>query len=236
MRRILACLATLTLTAAASAAYAQDYDPIGDIIAGTNQSAVENATAWGLKATLYHGGGGMSSRDSLGCKVSPMRTVAIDRALITRGAILFIKETVGMLLPSGGVHDGYWYASDTGGAIRGARIDLFTGHGAESMRPLQPLNLKTLTVTKVGEFKGCPPIDGGAAATTVAAATPAPAPASSGLDEGALEHKIAGVGDSALVETASNEQSLEVGQDGWASAQHKPVAVRIEFRQSDIGE
>jgi len=169
MRRILACLATLTLTCAASAACAQDYDPIGDIIAAVNQSAIENATDWNLKATLYHGGGGMSTRDSLGCKVSPMRTVAIDRALITRGAILFIKQTVGLLLPGGGVHDGYWYASDTGGAIRGARIDLFTGPGARSMRPLQPLNLKTLTVTKVGQFKGCPPIDGGFAQTTVAA-------------------------------------------------------------------
>src|SRR5665213_3208036 len=88
MRRILACLATLTLTAATSVAYAENYDPIGDIIAGVNQSAIENATAWGLKATIYHGGGGMSTRDSLGCKVSPMRTVAIDRALITRGACL----------------------------------------------------------------------------------------------------------------------------------------------------
>ncbi len=234
MRRILACLATLTLTAAASAACAQAYDPIGDIIAGTNESALENATAWGLKATLYHGGGGMSSRDSLGCKVSPMRTVAIDRALITRGAILFIKETVGMLLPGGGVHDGYWYASDTGGAIRGARIDLFTGHGAESMRAAQALNLKTLTVTRVGEFRGCPPIDGGAAATTIAATSPAPA--LSGLDEGALEHKVAGVGDGALIETASNEQGLEVGEDGWAPAKHQPIALRIEFRQSDIGE
>jgi len=173
MRRILACLATLTLTWAASSACAQDYDPIGDIIAGVNQSAIENATDWNLKATLYHGGGGMSARDSLGCRVSPMRTVAIDRALITRGAILFIKQTVGLLLPGGGVHDGYWYASDTGGAIRGARIDLFTGPGAQSMRPLQPLNLKTLTVTKVGVFKGCPPIDGGFAQTTVAAAASA---------------------------------------------------------------
>ena len=34
-----------------------------------------------------------------------------------------------MLLPGGGMHDGYWYASDTGGAIKGARIDLFTGPG-----------------------------------------------------------------------------------------------------------
>jgi 3D (Asp-Asp-Asp) domain-containing protein len=232
MRRILACLATLTLTAATSAAYAQGYDPIGDIIAGVNQSALENATAWGLKATIYHGGGGMSTRDSLGCKVSPMRTVAIDRALITRGAILFIKETVGLLLPGGGVHDGYWYASDTGGLIKGERIDLFSGPRADSMKPLIPLNLHTLTVTKVGEFKGCPPIDGGAP-TTVAALTPAKP---SGFDKGAFEHEIAGIGDRPLVEAAIDQQSLEVGQDGWSSAQHQPVAVRVEFRQSDIAE
>jgi 3D (Asp-Asp-Asp) domain-containing protein len=233
MRRILACLATLSIGAAASTAQAQAYDPIGDIIAGANQSAIENATDWTLKATLYHGGGGMSARDSMGCRVSPMRTVAIDRALITRGAILFIKETVGMLLPGGGVHDGYWYASDTGGAIKGARIDLFTGPGAGSMRAAEQLNLRTLTVTKVGEFKGCPPIDGGAAATTVAAAGSAQ---SSGLDEGAFEHKVAGVGDGALVEAAVDEQGLEVGEDGWAPAKHQPVAIRVEFRQSDIGE
>jgi 3D (Asp-Asp-Asp) domain-containing protein len=245
MRRILACLATLSIgAAAASGVHAQGYDPIGDIIAGANESAIENANDWTLKATLYHGGGGMSSRDSMGCRVSPMRTVAIDRALITRGAILFIKETVGMLLPGGGKHDGYWYASDTGGAIKGARIDLFTGPGAGSMRAAEPLNLKTLTVTKVGEFKGCPPIDGGAAATTIAAATTPQPPASqpsgpqqpSGLDEGALEHKIAGVGDGALVEAAIDQQSLEVGEDGGSPAKHQPVAIRVEFRQSDIGE
>jgi 3D (Asp-Asp-Asp) domain-containing protein len=241
MRRILACLATLTIIAASSAARAQGYDPIGDIIAGVNESALENATAWGLKATLYHGGNGMSARDSLGCKVSPMRTVAIDRALVTRGAILFIKETVGLLLPGGGVHDGYWYASDTGGAIKGQRIDLFTGERAESMRPLEPLNLHTLTVTKVGEFKGCPPIDGGAHATTVAANAQisnalAAKPAASGLDEGALEHKVAGVGDGAFLEAASDQEGFEIGEDGGPPAKHQPVALRIEFRQSDIGE
>ena len=238
MRRILACLATLSIGAAASTARAQGYDPIGDIIAGANQSAIENATDWTLKATLYHGGGGMSGRDSMGCRVSPMRTVAIDRALITRGAILFIKETVGMLLPGGGVHDGYWYASDTGGAIKGDRIDLFTGPGAGSMRAAEQLNLKTLTVSKVGQFKGCPPLDGGAAPTTVAATSLSQpsGPQPSGLDESALEHKVAGVGDGALVEAASDQQGLEVGEDGWAPAKHQPVAIRVEFRQSDIGE
>ena len=40
---------------------------------------------------------------------------------------------------------------------KGEKIDLFTGHGRSSMQPLMSLNLAKLTVTKAGEFKGCPP-------------------------------------------------------------------------------
>jgi 3D (Asp-Asp-Asp) domain-containing protein len=230
MRRILACLATLSLAVAATATSAQGYDPLGDLIAAVNQSALENATAWGLKATIYHLGNGMSTRDSMGCPVSPLRTAAIDRAIVSRGAILFIKETVGMPLPGGGVHDGYWYASDTGRLIQGQRIDLFSGANEGSMQPLWPLNLKTLTVSKVGEFTGCPPIDGGRGHTVVAQAQTSP----SGLDEGALEHKVAGTSDRTLVEPAVDQQRLQVGQDRGAAAQHQPVALRVEVRQSDI--
>ena len=39
----------------------------------------------------------------------------------------------------------------------GERIDLYTGHGAASMKPMMKLNLRRLTAVKVGEFKGCPP-------------------------------------------------------------------------------
>jgi 3D (Asp-Asp-Asp) domain-containing protein len=218
MRRILACLATLTLTVAASAAHAQTqtYDPIGDIIAAANQSAIENATDWSLKATLYHGGGGMSTRDSLGCKVSPMRTVAIDRSLITRGAILFIKETVGLLLPGGGRHDGYWYASDTGALIKGQRIDLFTGPGSASMAPLYPLNLKMLTVKKVGQFKGCPPVDG-----AISLARIAKAESVSGLAQPAIGAKWTHPERPALLHAAYAAPA--VGVDRW-------------LRQPDIAE
>jgi 3D (Asp-Asp-Asp) domain-containing protein len=111
----------------------------------------------------------MGGRDSIGCRVAPMRTVAVDPAIVSRHSIIFIKETVGMRLPGGGVHDGFWYASDVGGAIKGARIDLFTGASAASMHTLMPLNLKVLTVTKVGEFSGCPPTDGGESARVASA-------------------------------------------------------------------
>jgi 3D (Asp-Asp-Asp) domain-containing protein len=174
MKRLLACLATLAIAAPicgawAPAAQAQTpdstkfTDPIGDLIASTS-TAADTAFDWKLRASLYHGGRGMRSHDSLGCPVSPMRTVATDQARVARHSIIFIKETVGLPLSDGSLHDGRWYVSDIGGAIRGDRIDLFTGHNAASMRPMMSLNMKTLTVSKVGDFTGCPPVDGGAGA------------------------------------------------------------------------
>ncbi|HEX4181780.1 MAG TPA: 3D domain-containing protein [Caulobacteraceae bacterium] len=175
MKRFLACLATLALTAVAvtgSPAGAQTpphlSDPIGDLIIGLDPVKAGGALYWKLRASLYHGGHGMRAHDSLGCAVSPMRTVAADRALVSRHSIIFIRETVGLPLPGGKVHDGFWYVSDVGSGIRGQHIDLFTGHNAASMRPLSGLNMKTLSVSKVGEFPGCPPIDGGTAKLTPA--------------------------------------------------------------------
>ena len=113
---------------------------------------------WRLSARLYHaGGGGATGNDSLGCRPIPMRTVAVDPRVVPRRTRLFIRETVGMRMPDGTVHDGYWYASDTGGAIRGNKIDLYTGHGRGSMQPAMPFNIRTLTVVEAGRFDGCPP-------------------------------------------------------------------------------
>ncbi len=186
MKRILPCLAVLAIGVMTPHANAQPRDsvadPIGQLIqdsiqtpAETPQDAVAAATAseaaparpklrlrdlapdWMLKATLYHGGAkGVGGRDSLGCPTVAMRTAATDRNLVPRRTILFIKETVGMPMPDGGEHDGYWYASDIGGAVKGNRIDLFTGHGSSSMRHMMKLNMKTLTVSRVGTFEGCP--------------------------------------------------------------------------------
>lgn len=158
MRRRLAALAALSVLALGTNAQAANSDPIGDLIVSTLTGAMPGTPAYKLRATLYHAGAaGVGALDSLGCKVVAMRTAAIDRKLIPRRTVLFIKETVGLPLPNGGSHDGYWYASDVGGAIKGEKIDLFTGAGRASMKPMMPLNLSELTVTKVGEFKGCPP-------------------------------------------------------------------------------
>lgn len=158
MRRRLAALAALPIIAVGSGAHAASSDPVGDLIMSVVTGALPTGPVFNLKATLYHAGAkGVGALDSLGCKVVAMRTVAVDRTLIPKRSILFIKETVGMKMPDGSVHDGYWYASDTGGAIRGRRIDLYTGANARSANRLEALNLAQLTAVKVGDFKGCPP-------------------------------------------------------------------------------
>lgn len=157
-------LALATLTAAPSA------DAIGDLLqsmamqpsttqTGPAPSGLTAGPEIQLQATLYHAGAaGVGGRDALGCRVSAMRTVAVDPNVIPRRTILFIKETVGMPMPDGSQHDGIWYASDTGGAIKGQRIDLYTGSGASSMKAffVRGINKGAITAKRVGIFEGCP--------------------------------------------------------------------------------
>ncbi len=137
----------------------QRVDPLGDLITSAlSGGALPGSVEFTMKATMYHAGAkGIRAFDSLGCKVAAMRTVAVDPKVIPRRTVIFIKETVGLPMPDGGKHDGYWYASDIGGAIKGLKLDLFSGVGASSMKALRGLDLSNLSVSKVGEFKGCPP-------------------------------------------------------------------------------
>jgi len=122
------------------------------------RAAEVRAPDWRMRVTLYHqGGGGAGARDSLGCAPVAMRTAATDRSVAPRRSIIFIPETVGLALPNGERHDGLWYVSDTGPAIRGQRIDLFTGMGRRSMDPIQHLNVQHVDVVRMGAFEGCPP-------------------------------------------------------------------------------
>lgn len=135
-------------------------DPLGDLIStALGGGALPGSVEFKMRATMYHAGAkGIRALDSLGCKVAAMRTVAVDPKVIPRRTVIFIKETVGLPMPDGGTHDGYWYASDIGGAIKGLKLDLFSGVGAASMKALRGVDLTSLSVSKVGEFKGCPPL------------------------------------------------------------------------------
>lgn len=66
-----------------------------------------------------------------GYRLIPFRTVAVDSKTLPYGTIIFIPKARGaqITLPSGSVvkHDGYFFAGDTGGAIKGTHIDVFCG-------------------------------------------------------------------------------------------------------------
>src|SRR6202000_2535163 len=134
VRLCVAALAILPLIFLSSNAQATPADPVGDLIMSVVTGALPSGPGWDLKATLYHAGAkGVGALDALGCKVVAMRTVAVDKNLIPKHSVLFIKEPVGLKMPDGTLHDGYWYASDAGTAIKGKRIDLYTGPNAHSM-------------------------------------------------------------------------------------------------------
>jgi 3D (Asp-Asp-Asp) domain-containing protein len=66
-----------------------------------------------------------------GYRLVPFRTIAVDKALFPIGSLLFIPEAVGIeiTLPDGSKskHDGYFFAADVGGSIKGNHIDVFFG-------------------------------------------------------------------------------------------------------------
>jgi 3D (Asp-Asp-Asp) domain-containing protein len=64
-------------------------------------------------------------------KLIPFRTIAVDSKIIPYGTVIFIPAAKGKTveLPDGtkANHDGYFFAGDTGGAIKNNHIDVFTG-------------------------------------------------------------------------------------------------------------
>ncbi|HUR33521.1 MAG TPA: 3D domain-containing protein [Vicinamibacterales bacterium] len=69
----------------------------------------------------------------------PYRTVAVDRAKIPFGTVLYIPRARGAEIPvAEGLkiqHDGYFFAGDTGGAIKGRHIDVFCGASSTNCFP-----------------------------------------------------------------------------------------------------
>jgi 3D (Asp-Asp-Asp) domain-containing protein len=64
----------------------------------------------------------------------PYRTIAVDPTLIPFGSVVFISKAKGVKFRWVGkefVHDGFFFAGDKGGAIKGAHIDVFTGNSKD---------------------------------------------------------------------------------------------------------
>ena len=92
----------------------------------------------------------------------PYRTIAVDKAQtpIAFEGVIYIPAARGqqLTLPSGGqiVHDGYFFAADTGGAIKNNHIDVFTGtldHSPFSFIKSVPSGLFDAFLIDVAEIK-----------------------------------------------------------------------------------
>lgn len=68
---------------------------------------------------------------AIGARLIPFRTIAVDPRFIPHGTVLFIPAARGTAIELDGgekrTHDGYFFAADTGGAIKGPHIDIFIG-------------------------------------------------------------------------------------------------------------
>lgn len=68
--------------------------------------------------------------------VVPYRTLAVDPSVIPLGTVVYIPAARGTVVTledgTSRIHDGYFYALDTGGGIEGNQIDVFLGVDAEN--------------------------------------------------------------------------------------------------------
>lgn len=95
----------------------------------------------------------MKVKHALGCGVRnhplvPFRTIAVDPDFIPLDSVVFVPELRGRTFKQDGetfTHDGYLYAGDRGGAIKGNHIDVFLEGDASG--PLESLFASTDTRT-----------------------------------------------------------------------------------------
>lgn len=60
--------------------------------------------------------------------LDPFKSVAADLSKYPLGTVIYIADVVGLHLPNGEIHDGYFVVRDSGGDIDGfGRFDFFTG-------------------------------------------------------------------------------------------------------------
>lgn len=69
--------------------------------------------------------------------LDPYYSLAADLSIYRLGQVIYIPSVVGVTLPDGSKHDGYFVVRDSGGDIKGyGRFDFFTGFNA----PLRAVN------------------------------------------------------------------------------------------------
>ena len=92
----------------------------------------------------------------------PYRTVAVDPKRIPFGTVLYIPAADGVVVGESEaerwVHDGYFFAGDTGSAISGEQVDVFIGTAIQNpftalKRSTRKATLLAYTVTDAGKIR-----------------------------------------------------------------------------------
>lgn len=86
--------------------------------------------------------------------LAPHRTLAVDRSRISLGTAIYIPSARGLPIsrPDGTTapHDGYFFAADVGGKIRGTHVDFFLGPSSRNPFPfVKSTSAKTFTAHRV---------------------------------------------------------------------------------------
>jgi 3D (Asp-Asp-Asp) domain-containing protein len=138
-----------TVLAKVSTAFKKDLDIEGS--GRLNDGRIVNFAGIKNKEIRYHVTIHPYGRGVGNCALSPFHTIAVDPTKIALGSVVFIDETLGMKLPDGTLHDGFWKAEDIGGAIKKDRVDLFVGEGDQGsyLEHVGIVTLKALTVRLV---------------------------------------------------------------------------------------
>lgn len=93
----------------------------------------------GTGKSFFKKAGGTYGDGVKGYRLVPFRTIAVDKKTIPFGSVIFIPGAQGIeiQLPTGmtAKHDGYFFAGDTGGAIKGSHIDVFCGASSKNCFP-----------------------------------------------------------------------------------------------------
>lgn len=120
-----------------------------DCAAVLRQSTLKNPWIGAVGKTYFAQAKGAYGDGVRGFRLVPFRTVAVDKQTIPFGSVIYISAArdVEVVLPSGETvkHDGYFFAGDTGGAIKGEHIDVFCGITNKNCLPAVVKNSKEST-------------------------------------------------------------------------------------------
>jgi 3D (Asp-Asp-Asp) domain-containing protein len=105
--------------------------PQVDCVRVLRLDSIKKPWAKALGRSRYTISAGVFGQGVRSYKLVPYRSIAVDPKFISYGSVIYIPEARGaeITMPDGRVlnHDGYFFAADTGGAIKLNHIDVFCG-------------------------------------------------------------------------------------------------------------